>query len=69
MSTHIDPLGANAEYALLFQPPLGIDDACGQGGREGRRDCNGDNIQGFSHHLLRGFLEKKSVQSLELNQQ
>lgn len=59
MPTHINPLRANAEYALLFQPPLGIDDACGQGSREGRGHCNGDNIQCFPHHLLRRFLEKE----------
>lgn len=60
MSTYIDPLGTNAEYALPFQPPLGIDDACGQGSWEGGRHRNSDNIQGFPHHLLRRFLEKKA---------
>lgn len=64
LSTYIDPLWADAKDASLLQPPLGIDNARGQGSRQSRRHCNCDDIKDFLHHLLWRLLGQKSLFSI-----
>lgn len=47
LPTDVDPLGAYAEDANAFEPPLGVDDAGCHGGGQRRGHRDGDDVQGL----------------------
>lgn len=52
LAADVDARGADAENLLLLQPALGIDGSHRHGGRQGRGDNDGDNVEG-GHDDLR----------------
>lgn len=63
-ATDVDAWWTDAEDALSLQPALGVDSASGDGSRQGRRHCDGHNIQAPHHQLQPGCLHTQPAQSV-----
>lgn len=57
MPADINPLWSDAENLLFLQPPLGINGACGQGSRNGRRHSRGEEEEGHGHDVCHWLLQ------------